>query len=145
MLMKKLTSNKGNTLTVTIVIIVVMSILAASAAMMITLSTRVQIRNEKNLKEKIALENSMYEVLMIDDLKSYNGEYYLVDSKLESIESIGNSVSTYKSIVSIKPIENGKTITVEVAITLDYNNALFFTLEIESGKITRWGTGKWNQ
>lgn len=143
MMMKKLTSNKGNTLTVTIVIIVVMSILAATAAMMITLSTRVQIRNEKNLKEKIALENSMYEVLMIDDLESYNGEYYLVDSKLESIESIGNSVSTYKSIVSIKPIENGKTITVEVAITLDYNNALFFTLE--SGKITRWGTGKWNQ
>ena len=66
MLMKKLTSNKGNTLTVTIVIIVVMSILAATAAMMITLSTRVQIRNEKNLKEKIALENSMYEVLTID-------------------------------------------------------------------------------
>lgn len=139
MLMKKLTSNKGNTLTVTIVIIVVMSILAATAAMMITLSTRVQIRNEKNLKEKIALENSMYEVLMIDNLKSYNGEYYLVDSKLESIESIGNSVSTYKSIVSIKT-ENDKT---SVAITLDYNNALFFTLE--SGKITRWGTGKWNQ
>ena len=142
--MKKLTSNKGNTLTVTIVIIVVMSILAASAAMMITLSTRVQIRNEKNLKEKIALENSMYEVLMIDNLKSYNGEYYLVDSKLESIESIGNSVSTYKSIVSIKTenenTENEKT---SVAITLDYNNALFFTLE--SGKITRWGTGKWNQ
>ena len=141
MLMKKLTSNKGNTLTVTIVIIVVMSILAATAAMMITLSTRVQIRNEKNLKEKIALENSMYEVLMIDDLESYNGEYYLVDSKLESI---GNSVSTYKSIVSIKTenenTENEKT---SVAITLDYNNALFFTLE--SGKITRWGTGKWNQ
>lgn len=136
MLMKKLTSNKGNTLTVTIVIIVVMSILAATAAMMVTLSTRVQIRNEKNLKEKIALENSMYEVLMIDDLESYNGEYYLVDSKLESI---GNSVSTYKSIVSIKT-ENSKT---SVAITLDYNNALFFTLE--SGKITRWGTGKWNQ
>lgn len=136
MLMKKLTSNKGNTLTVTIVIIVVMSILAATAAMMITLSTRVQIRNEKNLKEKIALENSMYEVLMIDNLESYNGEYYLVDSKLESI---GNSVSTYKSIVSIKT-ENDKT---SVAITLDYNNALFFTLE--SGKITRWGTGKWNQ
>lgn len=134
--MKKLTSNKGNTLTVTIVIIVVMSILAATAAMMITLSTRVQIRNEKNLKEKIALENSMYEVLMIDNLESYNGEYYLVDSKLESI---GNSVSTYKSIVSIKT-ENDKT---SVAITLDYNNALFFTLE--SGKITRWGTGKWNQ
>lgn len=139
MLMKKLTSNKGNTLTVTIVIIVVMSILAATAAMMITLSTRVQIRNEKNLKEKIALENSMYEVLMIDDLESYNGEYYLVDSKLESIESIESSVSTYKSIVSIKT-ENDKT---SVAITLDYNNALFFTLE--SGKITRWGTGKWNQ
>ena len=136
MLMKKLTSNKGNTLTVTIVIIVVMSILAATSAMMITLSTRVQIRNEKNLKEKIALENSMYEVLMIDNLESYNGEYYLVDSKLESI---GNSVSTYKSIVSIKT-ENDKT---SVAITLDYNNALFFTLE--SGKITRWGTGKWNQ
>lgn len=139
--MKKLTSNKGNTLTVTIVIIVVMSILAATAAMMVTLSTRVQIRNEKNLKEKIALENSMYEVLMIDDLESYNGEYYLVDSKLESI---GNSVSTYKSIVSIKTenenTENEKT---SVAITLDYNNALFFTLE--SGKITRWGTGKWNQ
>lgn len=139
--MKKLTSNKGNTLTVTIVIIVVMSILAATAAMMITLSTRVQIRNEKNLKEKIALENSMYEVLMIDDLKSYNGEYYLVDSKLESIE---NSVSTYKSIVSIKTenenTENEKT---SVAITLDYNNALFFTLK--SGEITRWGTGKWNQ
>ena len=136
MLMKKLTSNKGNTLTVTIVIIVVMSILAATAAMMITLSTRVQIRNEKNLKEKIALENSMYEVLMIDDLESYNGEYYLVDSKLESI---GNSVSTYKSIVSIKT-ENDKT---SVAITLDYNNALFFTLK--SGEIIRWGTGKWNQ
>ena len=134
--MKKLTSNKGNTLTVTIVIIVVMSILAATAAMMITLSTRVQIRNEKNLKEKIALENSMYEVLMIDDLESYNGEYYLVDSKLESI---GNSVSTYKSIVSIKT-ENDKT---SVAITLDYNNALFFTLK--SGEIIRWGTGKWNQ
>lgn len=139
MMMKKLTSNKGNTLTVTIVIIVVMSILAATAAMMITLSTRVQIRNEKNLKEKIALENSMYEVLMIDDLESYNGEYYLVDSKLESIDSIGNSVSTYKSIVSIKT-ENDKT---SVAITLDYNNALFFTLK--SGEITRWGTGKWNQ
>lgn len=134
--MKKLTSNKGNTLTVTIVIIVVMSILAATAAMMITLSTRVQIRNEKNLKEKIALENSMYEVLMIDNLESYNGEYYLVDSKLESI---GSSVSTYKSIVSIKT-ENGNT---SVAITLDYNNALFFTLK--SGEITRWGTGKWNQ
>ena len=142
MMMKKLTSNKGNTLTVTIVIIVVMSILAATAAMMITLSTRVQIRNEKNLKEKIALENSMYEVLMIDNLESYNGEYYLVDSKLESIESSGNSVSTYKSIVSIKT-ENTETEITSVAITLDYNNALFFTLE--SGKITRWGTGKWNQ